>query len=134
MAEHGLLSSLLRHRIERSDPLVCRSLQLVGELPGIVRDKLGTVSRPSHRHVERPTGSSIAGSVSRCREFHRLRRSLIEGCCTFRENLIILRNSTTSTSSSRLAMNSMDLLSVHTSLKLPCMAARALQTSLSRSG
>ena len=53
MDEHGLLSSLLRHRIERSDPLVCRSLQLVGELPGIVRDKLGTVSLPSHRHVER---------------------------------------------------------------------------------
>ena len=74
MAEHGLQRDLLRHRVERCDPLAFRSLQLVGELPGIVGDKPGTVSLPSHRHVERPTGSSIAGSVSRCREFHRLRR------------------------------------------------------------
>ena len=46
-AEHDLMRGLFRRPVERRDPLAGRVLQLIGDLPGIVRDQLGTVPRPA---------------------------------------------------------------------------------------
>ena len=51
------MGGLQGYAVERRDALSSGLLELVGELPGVVRDQRGAVSRTADRHVEGLLGS-----------------------------------------------------------------------------